>query len=105
MTYLLRIEIDSGKTISERSDTQTLLDALAAAQMKQINLTADQEEALRGWLLLHAQKLAPGTTLSATSGTSISIGKRKSGSAYIHDYNGEWPPEKPTFGAELAKES
>jgi len=98
MVFLLRIETNTGKSITRNSDLNDMLDVLADAEVKVTELSADQDETLRGWLLLKAESLKPGESVANHRGTNVGVGKDSEGRAFVKDHRGEWPPPRPGGG-------
>jgi hypothetical protein len=105
MVFLLRIETPNGQSVTRNSELTEMLDILADNEMKVVELNAEQEDTLRGWLLLKAEALEPGQATMNHRGTHASVGKTAEGRAFVQDQRGEWPPPRPAFGEELFKES
>jgi hypothetical protein len=101
MVFLLRIETNTGKSITRNSDTKEMLDILSDAEMKVTELSADQDETLRGWLLLKAEAMKPGENIANHNGTNAGLGKTAEGRAFVKDHRGEWPPPRPGGGVDL----
>jgi hypothetical protein len=100
MVFLLRIETNTGKSITRNSDLQEMLGVLADAEMKVTELSADQDETLRGWLLLKAEAMKPGENIANHNGTNAGVGKTAEGRAFVKDHRGEWPPPRPGGGGD-----
>jgi hypothetical protein len=101
MVFLLRIETNTGKSITRNSELNDMLDLLADAEVKVTQLSADEDETLKGWLLLKAEGMKAGEAVSNHRGTQVSIGKTSEGRAFVKDHRGEWPPPRPGGGVEL----
>ncbi len=57
MGLKIRIETKDGKFISNVSPIEEMLTVLADKELKLATLTVDEEDTLRGWLLLKAQEM------------------------------------------------
>jgi hypothetical protein len=101
MVFLLRIETNTGTSITRNSDLLEMLGVLADAEMKVTELSADQDETLRGWLLLKAEAMKPGENVANHNGTNAGVGKTSEGRAFVKDHRGEWPPPRPGGGEDL----
>ena len=93
---ILHIDLP-GKTINRDSGLVEMLDVLADIEMNRANLSLDEIETLRGWILILAEKMAPGEGVMNHLGTNVSVGKTAEGRAFIKDLKGEWPPPRPNF--------
>jgi len=98
MGLKLRISTKDGSTVSATSMTEELLAVLRDSQFGLIALDNDDEETLRGWLLMRADELENGATVGVGEDNSICIGKSADGRAYVRDARADWPPLKPIFG-------
>jgi len=94
MVFLTRVETTNGKTVGRSSETNELLEVLSDADLKMIDLSPEQDDALRGWLLVRAEELTAGQTVAFPPGTNVSIGKAADGRAFVKDSRGEWPPPR-----------
>jgi len=90
-----------GKSITRNSDLSDLLDVLADAEVRITQLSADEDETLRGWLLLKAEALNPGENIVNHRGTNAGVGKDSDGRAFVKDHRGEWPPPRLGGGEQL----
>ena len=101
MVFLLRIETNTGKSITRNSELNEMLDVLADAEVKVTELTVDEDDTLRGWLLLKAEAMKAGQAVENHRGTKVSVGKTSEGRAFVRDHRGEWPPPRPGGGVDL----
>ena len=98
MSLKLRILAKDGNIITATSQTEELLAVLLDVKQGLFSLDNDEEETLRGWLLVRADQLENGTTVTVAGDNSICIGKSVDGRAFVRDARGDWPPLKPDFG-------
>jgi hypothetical protein len=101
MGLKLRIETRDGKFVSNVSPTEDMLNVLADAELGLFALTIDEDDTIRGWLLLRAEEMQPGQLIENHNGTQVSLGKKADGQAFVRDAKGEWPPQKPDLGSNL----
>jgi hypothetical protein len=99
MSLKLRIETRDGKFVSNQSPTEEMLDVLADAELGLLVLNVDDDDTVRGWLLLRAQDMQPGQIIENHHGTHVCLGKTAEGRAFVRDAKGEWPPQKPDLGS------
>jgi hypothetical protein len=97
MAIKLRIQIQDNQYISASSSIQELLKVLLDVQNGALILSPDEDDSLRGWLLLHAQELNNGETGSLDGQATVCIGKTNDGRPFVRDARGDWPPLKPEF--------
>jgi hypothetical protein len=98
MSLKLRIILSDDQAVSSNSSTEELLTVLLNKQQGLIMLDSNDEETLRGWLLMHAGELDNGAIVTAGQDKSVCIGKTSEGRAFVRDHRGDWPPIKPEFG-------
>ena len=98
MSLKLRILSRDGNIVSATSPPEELLAVLLDMQQGLILLDNDEEETLRGWLLVRADALESGSMMAAQGDNSVCIGKSTDGRAFVRDGRGDWPPLKPEFG-------
>jgi hypothetical protein len=101
MVFLTRVETANGKSVGRSSETNELLDVLSDADLKMIDLSPEQDDALRGWLLVRAEEMQAGQTIAHPPGTNVSIGKTADGRAFVKDSRGEWPPPRLKSDSDL----
>lgn len=99
MGLKIRIETKDGKFVSNISPIEDMLTVLADAELGLTSLSVDDDDTLRGWLLLRAQEMQPGQTIENHLGTHVSVGKKPDGQVFVRDAKGEWPPQKPDLGS------
>jgi hypothetical protein len=97
MALKLRIQLQNNTFVSAASSTEELLKALLDAQNGVIILTHEEDDSLRGWLLLRAQELNNDEIRALEGQPTVSIGKTTDGRPYVRDPQGDWPPLKPEF--------
>jgi len=97
MALKLRILLPNNEFISASSSAEELLKALLAAENGTLILTQEEDDSLRGWLLLRAQEFNNGEIGSLEGQPSICIGKTSDGRPFVRDSRGDWPPIKPEF--------
>ncbi len=101
MVLLLRIETTNGQTVNRNSELIEMLNVMADVEMKVVDLTPEEDETLRGWVLLKAEALNPGEGIINHRGTHVSAGKNAEGRGFVKDKRGEWPPPRPNLGSDL----
>jgi hypothetical protein len=101
MGLKIRIETRDGKFVSNISPTEEMLNVLADAELGLAALTTDEDDTVRGWLLLRAEDMQPGQMIENHHGTHVCVGKKSNGQAFVRDAKGEWPPQKPDLGNAL----
>jgi hypothetical protein len=99
MGLKLRIEARDGKFVSNQSTTEEMLNLLADSELGMVALSDDDDDTVRGWLIMRAQEMEPGQTIENHLGTQVCLGKSADGRAFVRDAKGEWPPLKPDLGA------
>lgn len=99
MGLKLRIETKDGKFVSNISSIEEMLNVLADAELGLTALSVDEDDTLRGWLLLRAEEMQPGQAIENHLGTHVSVGKKADGQVFVRDAKGEWPPQKPDLGS------
>ena len=97
MTLKLRILLPNNEIISSASSTEELLKALLDVDKGLNVLNREEDDTLRGWLLMRAGELENGELLSLEGQSSVCIGKDKNGRSFVRDTHGEWPLLKPDF--------
>ncbi len=97
MALKLRILTQNNQYVSGSSSTQELLKVLFDVQNGELVLSQEEDDSLRGWLLLHAQEINTGETVSLEGQPIICIGKTKDERPFVRDARGDWPPVKPEF--------
>jgi hypothetical protein len=97
MALKIRILTRIGEFVSATSSTEELLMVLLDAQNGRHTLSQDEEDSLRGWLLLRAQELDNGKIIGIEGQPTVSIGKTAEGRPFVRDARGDWPPVKPNF--------
>ncbi len=100
MALKLRILTQNGKSVSAASTTEELLSVLEDKQSGAIILNHDEEDTLRGWLLLRAQDLENGELIALNEEKTLCVGKTVDGRPFVRDAGGDWPPIKPDQGEE-----
>jgi hypothetical protein len=98
MGLKLRILTNDGGSVSATSPTEELLAVLRDSFYRQIMLDRDDEETLRGWLLVRADELENGAIVTIGDDKTVCIGKSAEGRAFVRDGRTDWPPLKPIFG-------
>jgi hypothetical protein len=98
MSLKLRILGRDGISVSATSSTQELLSVLRDGQFGLILLDNDDEETLRGWLLIRADESENGALVPLADDSTYCVGKTPEGRAFVRDARGDWPPFKPIFG-------
>jgi hypothetical protein len=101
MGLKIRIETKDGKFVSNISPTEDMLNVLADAELGLASLTVDEDDSVRGWLLLRAQEMEAGQIIENHLGTHVCVGKTADGRAFVRDAKGEWPPQKPHLGSDF----
>ncbi len=97
MSLKLRIQTKSGNFVSASSTVEELLKVLLDSQNGTDALSQEEEDSLRGWLLLRAQDLSDGQGIGLEGQPSVCIGKTGDGRPFVRDMRGDWPPVKPVF--------
>lgn len=97
MALKLRILTTNNQFISAASSTEELLKSLLDVQNGLLVLTQEEDDSLRGWLLLRAQELNDGEISTLEGQPTICIGKTKDGRPFVRDARGDWPAIKPEF--------
>ncbi len=100
MALKLRILSHSGEFVSAANSTEELLKVLLDAQNGTHILSQEEEDSLRGWLLLRAQDLDQGKIVGLEGQPTVCIGKTADGRPFVRDNRGDWPPIKPDFDGE-----
>lgn len=103
MGLKLRIETKDGKFVSNSSPIEDLLNVLADTELRLHSLNMDEDDTIRGWLLLRAQQMQPGQMIENHLGTHVSLGKKADGQVFLRDAKGEWPLQKPDMGSIFSK--
>jgi hypothetical protein len=101
MALKIRIETRDGKFVSNVSPIEDILNVLADAELGLSTLTVDEDDTVRGWLLLKAEEMQPGQVIENHLGTHVCVGKKADGQVFMRDQKGEWPPQKPDLGGAL----
>lgn len=101
MPLKLRIEARDGKFVSNQSTTEEMLNVLADAELGLVMLSDDDDDTVRGWLLIRAQEMELGQVIENHLGTHVGVGKTADGRAFMRDAKGEWPPQKPNLGSDF----
>ena len=102
MALKLRILTPSGESVSATSSIEELLKVLLEAHNGVNPLDQEEEDSLRGWLLLKAQDLNNGQGIGLEGEPTVSIGKTADGRPFVRDARGDWPPVKPNFDDDSA---
>ncbi len=97
MALKLRIQTQNDQSVSATSSTEELLKVLLDVQNGLLILSQEEDDSLRGWLLLHAQELNNGEIGSLEGQPTLCIGKTNDGRPFVRDARGDWPPVKPEF--------
>ncbi len=97
MSLKLRIQVRDGQTVSTSNTTEELLAVLLDRMQGSVLLDNDDEETLRGWLLVRADQLENGQMVTLGENQSICIGKSADGRAFVRDGRGEVAAIKTRF--------
>jgi len=97
MALKLRILTQTGEFVSAASSVEELLKVLLDTQNGTHTLSQEEDDSLRGWLLLRAQELGNGKMVGLEGQPTVCIGKTAEGRPFVRDARGDWPPIKPDF--------